>query len=178
VALSDGGQGVFQDSGLDVPAVLRYVDEHGSLQGCPHGSPVTGPTLAPLPCDILVLSGFERIDEQAAAAMQAAMVVEGAYGTIAPEIDALLEARGIVVLPDILGGSGGAAASYFEWVQNIQETFWTEDEINSRIEEMLLRAFQDMYALHQRDGISLRLAAHCLAVARVAEAHRLRGLYP
>jgi len=178
VALSDGGQGVFQNSGLDVPAVLRYVDEHGSLQGCPHGSAVTGPTLAPLPCDILVLSGFERIDEQAAAAMQAAVVVEGAYGTIAPEIDALLEARGIVVLPDILGGSGGAAASYFEWVQNIQETFWTEDEINSRIEEMLLRAFQDMYALHQRDGISLRLAAHCLAVARVAEAHRLRGLYP
>ena len=178
VAIGDGQQGVFQNSGLAVPAVLRYFDEHGSLAGCPEGSPVGGPTLAPLPCDILVLSGFERIDEQSARAMQAAVVVEGAYGTIAPEIDALLEARGIVVLPDILGGSGGAAASYFEWVQDIQETFWSEDLINSRIEEMLLRAFADTYTLHQRDGISLRLAAHCLAVGRVAAAHRIRGLYP
>jgi len=71
-----------------------------------------------------------------------------------------------------------AVASYLEWVQDIQETFWSEDEINGRIEEMVLRAFQDTYALHQRDGISLRLAAHCLAVERVAEAHRIRGLYP
>ncbi len=178
VALGDGRQGVFQNSGLEVPAVLRYFDEHGSLQGCPYGSPVAGPTLAPMPCDILVLSGFERIDEQAAAAMQAGVVVEGAYGTIAPEIDRVLEDRGIVVMPDILGGSGGAAASYFEWVQDIQETFWSEDQISSRIEAMLLRGFEDVYALHQRDGISLRLAAHCLAVGRVAEAHRLRGLYP
>ncbi len=178
VAIGDGQQGVFQNNGLDVPAVLRYIAEHGSLQGCPLGSPVDSPTLAPLPCDILVLSGFERIDEQSAKAMQAMMVVEGAYGTIAPEIDALLEARGVMVLPDILGGSGGTAASYFEWVQDIQETFWSESQINVRIEEMLLRAFEDTYALHQRDGISLRLAAHCLAVGRVADAHRIRGLYP
>jgi len=178
VAMADGRFGVAQVGGLDVAAVARYFDEHESLDGCPQGSPVLGGALAAVPCDILVLSGFEHIDESAARRMEARLIVEGAYGGIAPEVDAVLEERGIEVLPDILGGSGGAAASYFEWVQDIQETFWSDAEIADRLEGLLLRAYHDVYERHQRNGTSLRLAAHCLAVERVAEAHRIRGLYP
>jgi glutamate dehydrogenase (NAD(P)+) len=134
--------------------------------------------LAAAPCDILVLSGFERIDGAAAQSVDAALIVEGAYGAITPDADAVLEGRGIWVLPDILAGSGGAVASYFEWVQDLQETFWSEDEINERSDNVLRRAFAEVRGLSERDGISLRLAAYCLAVDRVADAHRIRGLYP
>ncbi|MDB5060067.1 MAG: Glu/Leu/Phe/Val dehydrogenase [Chloroflexi bacterium] len=177
VAIGDGQHGVYQAQGLDVPAVLRYFDEHESLRDSPYGTQVNG-TLASLPCDILVLSGFERIDERAAHEARAKMIVEGAYGAITPESDAILEARGIAVLPDILGGSGGAVASYFEWVQDLQETFWSEVDINERLDEVLRRTFQEVYARHKGDGISLRMAAQCLAIERVADAHRIRGLYP
>jgi glutamate dehydrogenase/leucine dehydrogenase len=106
------------------------------------------------------------------------MIVEGAYGAIDPDVDTILAERSIPVLPDILGGSGGAVASYLEWVQDIQETFWSLVDINKRVEDVLLGAFADMFALHRRDGIPLRLAAHCLAVEHVADALRIRGLYP
>jgi glutamate dehydrogenase (NAD(P)+) len=178
VALADGQYGVQRATGLDVTAALRYYDEHESLRDCPAGTPLNGSALASLPCDVLVLSGFERIDGVAAAGVQAGMIVEGAYGAITPEADAVLAQRGIPVLPDILGGSGGAVASYFEWVQDLQETFWSEHDINNRLDDVLTRAFADVCAVQQRDGISLRLAAYCLAVERVADAHRIRGLYP
>jgi glutamate dehydrogenase (NAD(P)+) len=105
-------------------------------------------------------------------------MVDGAYGAITPEADTVLRERGIPVLPDILGGSGGAVASYFEWVQDLQETFWSEADIYARLDDVLSRAFAEVQALHERDGISLRLAALGLALERVADAHRLRGLYP
>jgi glutamate dehydrogenase (NAD(P)+) len=178
VAMGDGQYGVLQDSGLDVTAVLRYYDEHESLRDCPYGTPINGTTLATLPCDILVLSGFERIDDGAAREVGAKLIVEGAYGAITPEADSILEGRGIAVLPDILGGSGGAVASYFEWVQDLQETFWSEVELNDKLDQLLRRAFTDVYAMHRRDDISLRMAAQCIAIERVADAHRIRGLYP
>jgi glutamate dehydrogenase (NAD(P)+) len=176
--MSDGQYGVFRQDGLDVTSVLRYYDEHETLHGCPGGQPVDGASLAALPCDILVLSGFERIDADRAPAVQARLIVQGAYGAITPEADAVLFARGIPVVPDVLGGSGGAVASYFEWVQDLQETFWTEADINERLEDVLCRAFNDLRERSERDGIPLRLAAQSLAIERVAEAHRLRGLYP
>jgi glutamate dehydrogenase (NAD(P)+) len=178
VAIGDGRVGIHREAGLDVGAAMRYYDEHESLHGCPYGTAIPGASLTVVPCDILVLSGAERVDERVARTMPARMIVEGDFGTIAPEADEVLESRGIVVLPDILGGSGGAAASYFEWVQDIQETFWSEADINERLEEILLRAFGDVVTRRKRDGISLRLAAHALAVERVADAHRIRGLYP
>jgi glutamate dehydrogenase (NAD(P)+) len=177
-ALGDGRHGVYDPAGLDVASVLRYYDEHESLRDSPFGTAVSGSALAAAPCDILVLSGFERIDGPAAQSVDATLIVEGAYGAITPDADAVLERRGIWVLPDILAGSGGAVASYFEWVQDLQESFWSEDEINERSDGVLRRAFADVRDLSERDGISLRLAAYCLAVDRVADAHRIRGLYP
>jgi glutamate dehydrogenase (NAD(P)+) len=178
VAIADGAFGVLRRDGLDVGAVLRYYDEHESLQGCPNGEAIDGARLASVACDILVLSGFERIDAHAATGVQARLVVEGAYGAILPEADAVLLQRGIPVLPAVLGGSGGAVASYFEWVQDLQETFWSEHDINERLDDVLTRAFAEVQARHERDDISLRLAADCLAVEQVADAHRTRGLYP
>ncbi len=177
-ALGDGRHAVYDAAGLDVPSVLRYYDKHESLADSPFGTAVSGSSLAAAPCDILVLSGFERIDGADAPSVNAALIVEGAYGAITPEADAALEARGIWVLPDILAGSGGAVASYFEWVQDLQETFWSEDEINERSDNVLRRAFAEVRSRGEQDAISLRLAANCLAVERVADAHRIRGLYP
>jgi glutamate dehydrogenase (NAD(P)+) len=178
VAMSDGQHGIFRQDGLDVTAALRYYDEHETLEGYAAGMGVDGASLAVLPCDVLVLSGFERIDGDRAPAIQARLIVEGAYGAITPEADAILYARGIPVLPDVLGGSGGAVASYFEWVQDLQETFWTEADINARLEDVLCHAFSDVRARSEQEGIPLRLAAQSLAIGHVAEAHRLRGLYP
>ncbi|HVA88500.1 MAG TPA: Glu/Leu/Phe/Val dehydrogenase [Chloroflexota bacterium] len=178
VALGDGQHGVYDARGLAVASVLRYYDEHESLRDCPYGTAVSGAALAAVSCDILVLSGFERIDGAAARLVDARLIVEGAYGAITADADAVLEERGIWVLPDILGGSGGAVASYFEWVQDLQETFWTEDEINERLDDVLRRALSDIRSKSELDGITLRLAAYCLAVERVADAHRIRGLYP
>jgi glutamate dehydrogenase (NAD(P)+) len=178
VAMADGQYGVYRPAGLDVAATLRFYDEHESLRGCPTGTAIDGSVLARLPCDMLVLSGFERIDADTAEAVPARMIVEGAYGAITPAADEVFNSRKIPVLPDILGGSGGAVASYFEWVQDLQETFWSENDINERLEDVLARAFGEIYALHRRDDISLRLATLCTALERVADAHRIRGLYP
>jgi glutamate dehydrogenase (NAD(P)+) len=178
VALADGEHGLQHRTGLDVAAALRYYNEHASLEGCPAGEALAGGTLAGLACDVLVLSGFERVDAQTAAHVQARLIVEGAYGALLPEADHVLEQRGIPVLPAVLGGSGGAVASYFEWVQDLQETFWSENEINEQLSEILVRALRAIYTRHQQRGISLRLAADSLAVQMVADAHRIRGLYP
>ncbi len=178
VAIGDGQYGVHDANGLDILAVLRYYDEHESLRGCPYGTAVDGSALATVPCDVLVLSGFERIGDTVAPSVAASLIVEGAYGAITPEADAILEARGVWVLPDILGGSGGAVASYFEWVQDLQETFWSENDINDRLDDVLRHAFMEVRARQERDGTSLRLAAYSLAVERVVDAHRIRGLYP
>lgn len=178
VAIADGAFGVQRPAGLDVVGVLRYYDEHESLRECPYGAPLAGGALAAIDCDMLVLSGFERIDAAGATTIRARMVVEGAYGAVLPEADAALALRSIPVLPAVLGGSGGAVASYFEWVQDLQETFWSETDINGRLDEVLIHAFAAVQARCRRDGTTLRLAADALAVERVAEAHRIRGLYP
>lgn len=178
VAIADGAHGVLRREGLEVGTTLRYYDEHESLRDCPSGEAIDGTHLAQVPCDILVLSGFERIDAATAAGVQARMVVEGAYGAVLPEADAVLMQRDIPVLPAVLGGSGGAVASYFEWVQDLQETFWSEQDINERLDDVLTRAFAGVCARQERDGVTLRLAADCLAIEQVADAHRIRGLYP
>jgi len=178
VAIADGQAGVFRHAGLDVDAVIRFFDEHQSLRECPHGERLDDGALAGVSCDILLLSGFERIDAEAARAVQARLIVEGAYGALLPEADAVLAARGIPVLPAVLGGSGGAVASYFEWVQDLQEIFWSEDDINVRLDELLGRTFAEVQARAASEGVGLRVAADALAIERVAEAHRLRGLFP
>jgi len=178
VALADGAHGIQRRSGVDVAAALRHYDEHATLEGCTAGDALPSGGLATISCDVLVLSGFERVDAYTAEQVQARLIVEGAYGAILPEGDAVLQRRGIPVLPAVLGGAGGAIASYFEWVQDLQETFWSEQDINDRLADLLTRALRGVYARHQQRGISLRLASDSLAVQMVADAHLTRGLYP
>jgi glutamate dehydrogenase (NAD(P)+) len=118
------------------------------------------------------------ITEQNADRIKTRIVCEGANGPTTPAADEILEERGILVLPDVLANAGGVVVSYFEWVQGLQEYFWKEDEVNAKLKEIVDKAFQETWQVHEARDVSMRLAAYGLAVQRVAEATTTRGLYP
>ncbi len=179
VGLSDSRGGIAAPTGIDVEAAFAHKAATGSIVGLAGSSPVTNEALLELPCDILAPCALEQvITEENAARIQAPVICEGANGPITPAADTLLESRGILVLPDVLANAGGVVVSYFEWVQGLQEYFWTEDEVNRRLDEITSRAFAAAWELKERESVSLRLAAYGLAVQRVADATAIRGLYP
>ena len=135
--------------------------------------------LAAAAVDVLVPAALEGvIHDSNADKVRARFVVEGANGPTTPDADAILEARGVRVVPDILANSGGVAVSYFEWVQDLQAYWWTEDQVNDRLKAIMEGAYQEVSILAAEQGVSLRTAAQMIGVGRVAEAHRTRGLYP
>ena len=135
--------------------------------------------LLELPCHILVPAALEnQITARNASRIHAQVIVEGANGPTTPAADAILDERGITVVPDILASAGGVTVSYFEWVQGLQSFFWDEDEVQSRLERIMVNAFEQVCALASRRRVSLRLAAYLLAVRRVADATLTRGMYP
>jgi glutamate dehydrogenase (NAD(P)+) len=143
------------------------------------GEAITNEELLVLPCEVLVPCALEgAITERNAARVEARVVLEGANGPTTPAADEILEARGILVVPDILANAGGVVVSYFEWVQGLQEYFWKEAEVNERLNEIVTRAFAETWAVQEAMGVSMRLAAYGLGVTRVAEAITIRGLYP
>jgi glutamate dehydrogenase (NAD(P)+) len=180
VAVSDVKGGVHRGAGLNPSALLASLREGAeSVVDFPGTETITNEELLELDVDVLVPAALEGvIHEGNADRVTARFVVEGANGPTTPDGDAVLEGNGTVVVPDVLANSGGVAVSYFEWVQDLQAWFWTEDEVNDRLQGMMRRAYDDVSALAQDRGISLRTAAQTIAVGRVAEAHRTRGLYP
>ncbi|MGQ0550375.1 MAG: Glu/Leu/Phe/Val family dehydrogenase [Armatimonadota bacterium] len=179
VAVSDVQGGIYNERGLDVPALLRHVAETGTVVGFPGATPVSNRELLELPCTFLVPAALEgQITGENADRIRAQMVVEGANGPTTPDADAILEARGIPVIPDILANSGGVVVSYFEWVQDLQSLFWSEDDINWRLERLMVRSVRDVEAVARAEEINFRLAALQRAIARVAEALMIRGIYP
>ena len=179
VAVSDSHGGVANPNGLDVTGLTAHKHETSSVAGFSGGERITNRELLEYDCDVLVPAALEKvITKQNASAIKAAIVAEAANGPTLPEADAILHDRGIMVLPDILANAGGVAVSYFEWVQDLQENFWEEDEINARLKRKMTRAFQEAYAEAQRHDVPMRLGAYAVAVSRVAEATKLRGLYP
>ncbi|RMG47478.1 MAG: Glu/Leu/Phe/Val dehydrogenase [Acidobacteria bacterium] len=179
IAVSDSRGGILNSKGLDPMKVLAHKQETGSVVEYPGTEAVSNQELLELPCDILVLAALEnQITAANAPRIRAKLIAEAANGPTTPEADDILHERGIFVLPDILANAGGVTVSYFEWVQNLQELWWDLEDVNERLEETMVRAFNNVYALHEEKNVDMRTAAYVLAVDRVAEALRLRGLFP
>jgi len=179
VAVSDSRGGIYNPNGLDIRAVLDFKQRNGTVVGFPEAEPVTNEELLELPCDILIPAALEeQITEANAARIQARLIAEAANGPTTPEADRILFDRGVIVLPDIYANAGGVTVSYFEWVQGLQQFYWTEEEVNSRLRSIMTRAFHAIHATAERYRVQLRTAALALAVQRVAEITRLRGIYP
>ncbi|HKW44832.1 MAG TPA: Glu/Leu/Phe/Val dehydrogenase [Candidatus Eremiobacteraceae bacterium] len=179
VAVSDSRGGVANDKGLDVKKLIAYKSETGSVTGFSGGDATSNKDVLEYPCDVLIPAALEKvITAENAPRIRAKLVAEAANGPTLPEADEILFDRGIMVLPDILANAGGVTVSYFEWVQNLQENFWDEPEVNDRLKRMMVRAFRDTYDRAKQHKINMRRGAYVLAVGRVAEATMLRGVYP
>ena len=179
VGLSDSKGGISNGKGLDIPRVLRHLQEGGGFADLPDVDRITNADLLALPVDILIPAALEgAIHEGNADRVRAKLVVEGANGPTTAAADRILEQKGIRVVPDILANAGGVTVSYFEWVQDLQFYFWREEEINQRLQDLMVAVFRRVWEYAAEQRIAMRLAAMSLAVKRVAEAHRIRGLYP
>jgi len=179
VAVSDSSGGRFNAKGVDVAAAFAHKQGGGSLSDMKSGDAISNQELVLLDCDVLAPCALEQVITEAnAGQVKAKLIVEGANGPVTPAADEVLEANGVLVLPDVLANAGGVVVSYFEWVQGLQEYFWKEDEVNARLNEIVTRAFDETWATYEERKSSMRLAAYGLAVQRVAEATITRGLYP
>jgi glutamate dehydrogenase/leucine dehydrogenase len=179
IAVSDSKGGVYNPKGLDPAKVLDAKKKGSSVIDYKEGDRITNEELITLKCDVLVPSALENvITLKNAAKVQARIIAEGANGPTAPEADEILQGNGVFVIPDILANAGGVTVSYFEWVQNIQEFFWSEEDVNRKLGEIMVRSFNEVFKMGRDHKVSPRLAAYMLAVGRVAEAIQLLGLYP
>ncbi len=179
IAISDVSGGIFDPRGLDITALVDHVREHRSLAGAKQGERVTNSELLELRCDVLVPAAIQnQITADNADRIQCEILAEGANGPTTVEADEILHERGIFVLPDILCNAGGVTVSYFEWVQGLQSYFWTLEEVNSKLDQILVEAFRRSLARAEKDTLDLRTAALIEGVSRVAEAKLARGLFP
>ena len=179
VAVSDSRGGIYNDAGLDMSAVLAHKQETGALEGLRGAESITNEELLLLDCDVLAPCALEQvITRDNADQVRAKIIAEGANGPVTPAADEILDERGVLVLPDVLANAGGVVVSYFEWVQGLQEYFWKEDEINSKLRDITTRAFNETWRTADDRKTSMRLSAYGLAVRRVADATVTRGLYP
>jgi glutamate dehydrogenase (NAD(P)+) len=177
--VSDVKGGIWNPDGLDIRQLEAHIAESGGVTGFPGADPVSNEDLLERPCDVLIPAAVGgQIRKDNADRIKAAVVVEGANGPTTPEGDVILRDRGITVIPDILANAGGVIVSYFEWVQGLQYYFWRESEITSRLQEVMTRAFNRVWALGQKEGTDLRTAALMEGIRRVAEGYTVRGLYP
>lgn len=179
VAVSDAHGGFYNPKGLVVESLSQRKHERGLL---PHDSPgerITNAQLLELPCDVLVPAALEsQLTEENAARVQARVIVEGANGPTTPGADDILRDKGVFIVPDILANAGGVTVSYFEWLQGREEYFWSLDEVNQRLELMMTRACHAVWQVAERERCDLRMASYIVGVGRVAEAMRVRGLFP
>ncbi len=179
MAASDSRGGVYNPDGIPVLDLVKHKEETGRVGGFPGADDISNEELLELECDVLIPAALENaIHEGNAGNIKATMVAEGANGPTTPDAQDILNDNGVFVIPDILANSGGVTVSYFEWVQGLQAYFWTEDEVNERLERIMVRAFDEVYAESQKRSVDMRAAAMAVAVGRVAEAQAMRGIYP
>ncbi|MDQ4095529.1 MAG: Glu/Leu/Phe/Val dehydrogenase [Actinomycetota bacterium] len=179
VAVSDVDGGLYRERGLDPEAINRHKKEAGVVSGFSGADAITNEELLEVECDVLIPAAIEGvITVKNADAVRARIVCEAANGPVTFEADRILNDRGIFVVPDILANAGGVTVSYFEWVQDIQAYFWSDDEVNDRLRQIMESAFVQVHDLAESKGLTMRQAAHWIGVGRVAEAHLTRGLFP
>jgi glutamate dehydrogenase (NAD(P)+) len=179
VAVQDHAGSIYRESGLDVPALLAYAAQHGSVQGYAGGEALANESFWSVPCDILIPAALEQqITAGNAHEIQAKLVIEGANGPTTPEADDILAERGVLVVPDVIANAGGVTVSYFEWVQDFSSFFWSEDEINARLVRIMRDAFDAVWKVADEHRVSLRTATFIIACKRMLQARELRGLYP
>ncbi len=179
VGVAEENGAIYNPRGFDASRLRLYKRETGSIVGFNGSDPVYPVGVLELPCDILIPAALEgQITQRNADRIKARLVVEAANGPTTPEADAILGERGVVVVPDILCNAGGVTVSYFEWVQDLQSFFWDEDEVNQRLQKVMSRAYQSVARTADDHNVSLRTAAHILAISRVADATRTRGIFP
>ena len=179
IAISDSRTALHNPNGIDVPAAFAHKNETGTLQGLRGAETITNEELLLLDCDVLAPCALEQvITGDNADQVRARIICEGANGPLTPTADEILEDKGVLVLPDVLANAGGVVVSYFEWVQGLQEYFWKEPEVNAKLNDIVVRAFNETWATREVRQTSMRVASYGVAVQRVAEATITRGLYP
>jgi glutamate dehydrogenase (NAD(P)+) len=178
VAIGDRFGAVHNASGIDIDAAIAWSTEHRTLEGFPGADAIDNHTLLTLDVDVLVPAAMENvITTKVAPHIRAKVVCEGANGPTTAAADAILDAKGVFVIPDILANAGGVTVSYFEWVQDRMGYFWSEDVVNERLADIMSRSFRDVLQLSTQHNVNMRTAAYMLSISRVATVHRLRGIY-
>jgi glutamate dehydrogenase/leucine dehydrogenase len=179
IAVNDSTAGVYNRNGLNIPELIHLKTLTGKVEGFPEAEPITPEDLLTLECDILVPAALEnavRVDN--APRVRAKIVAEAANGPLTPAADRILENKGVFIIPDILCNAGGVTVSYFEWVQDEQHLFWQEQDIYDRLERVMKTAFHDVLKIRLDHKVHMRIAANMLGIGRVADAVRVRGIYP
>lgn len=178
VAVSDRTGGVYNAAGLDVDDLIAYVRHNKTLEGYRKGDAITNDELLVSDVDVLVPAALENvITTRNASKIKAKIICEGANGPTSAAADAVLEEKGVFVIPDILANAGGVTVSYFEWVQDRGGYFWSEDVVNERLRDIMVHGFRDVLELSRQHKVNMRTAAYMLSISRVATVHRLRGIY-
>lgn len=179
VAVQDHSGSLHREAGMDAVALAAHVQQHGGVAGFPGASPLDDEAFWDTPCDILIPAALEgQISADRAGRIQARLVLEGANGPTVPEGDRILGERGVLVVPDVICNAGGVTVSYFEWVQDFSSFFWTEDEINARLDKIMVEALARIWDVADQHRIPLRTAAFAVACERILMARQDRGLYP
>ena len=179
VSVSDISGAVYNPDGLDIPAVGKWVDENRFLEGYPDADFIEGNAIFGLDADVLVPAAVQNvIRADNAADVKAKLIIEGANNPTTLEADDMLRERGVLIVPDILANAGGVTVSYFEWVQDVQKYFWSENETVGRLREIMTRAFDDVHNIARSENVDMRTAALIKGIRRVADAKLVRGVFP
>ena len=179
VAVQDHTGSLYKSSGIDAVALLEHVAKHGGVGGFEGADPVSKDEFWTIESDILIPAALEgQITEENAPKIKTKIVVEGANGPTTTAADDILHDKGILVIPDVVANAGGVTVSYFEWVQDFSSFFWTEDEINQRLERVMREAFAAVWQVASEHSVSVRTAAFIVACTRILQAREMRGLYP
>jgi glutamate dehydrogenase (NAD(P)+) len=178
IGVSDRTGGFYDSNGLPVERLLEVADKKHSLEGCPYGEKINNSELLELKCDILVPAALElQITQENAGRLQCRILAEGANGPTTLEADKIIQDKEIFLIPDVLANAGGVVVSYFEWVQDLQNFFWTEEEVNQKLRDILAKAFHKVLSMSAQQKVDMRLAALMIGINRVARAMLWRGLY-